>query len=223
MGKVIAFGLLFTASLSVPAISSAPTSGTRGIIVSISGERVITKYAVDLSPLGSRQIGAEPWDPDHEQALIKLLTQRQLRGTAEKGAAATLKSPDKGLVDSACISPDGKYALEFILVPRPPSAPDAETYLVRLRDAAVIARLPAEENFNDCEWLPDSSRIAILEYIEHVSLSPLNLLSALSGHPVQLTTFYLLLVDPVTHAQQRTLIASDVPNPSSLMDWGPQQ
>jgi hypothetical protein len=69
-------------------------------------------------------------------------------------------------------------------------------------------------------WAPNSRSVAFLNSSSRLGKTPMELLSALSGHPVPHDTIFLAIVDARTGTQTEYLIRKDVPSAfTRMLNW----
>jgi hypothetical protein len=69
-------------------------------------------------------------------------------------------------------------------------------------------------------WAPDSRSVAFLNSWSRLGRTPMELLSAVSGHPVSHDTIFLTIIDARTGTQTQYLIRQDVPSAlTRILNW----
>lgn len=129
---------------------------------------------------------------------------------ARKQATKLLDSQFGQNIKWANFSPDKRFVLVGLEDPSFESMTSAT--LFRTADSTVISQVKSEGLIHDSQWSPDSSSVAILESTERMSKTPWGLFAALSGHPVQLQTFYVRFIDSGSHNEKRVKVTTDIEN-----------
>jgi hypothetical protein len=114
-------------------------------------------------------------------------------------------------------SPDGK--LQALC-----SAGEDDQLSVTDRTGAVLCTWnPGKRRIRGFAWAPTSSSVAILDNSSRFGMGPLELLAALSGHPVPHDTIFLDFLDVKTGKATEYLIRANVVSSfTRILKWGDQ-
>jgi len=82
--------------------------------------------------------------------------------------------------------------------------------VVQDNTGATVSQWKRSRGIRGFAWAPNSRSIAVLNTANHIGLSPLELLSALSGHPVPHDTVFLDIVDVQTKKVAEYVVRKDV-------------
>jgi hypothetical protein len=159
---------------------------------------------------------AGPDDPLAETIKTLKLTQASRREAA-KGFKVKFERP----VMWANLSPDKNYVLFGLDDPAYQTM--HQVVLMRVSDRQVISDFGyiAGSYICDSMWSSDSKMILILGSSEYVKKNPWGILAALSGHPIQMHTFFVDVINPVSALDSRRIkIVEDIENATAHFKEG---
>jgi hypothetical protein len=201
---------------SFSAMSSATsTSADVGVddtiaFVEIANSKDVARYRVGSSNdvLRVKQMASQATNPAQE--LEGILTSLRTKQTARKQAAASIGGHSNPPLRWADVSPDN--GLVFAGVQDPSMSAATAGTISRYPGIEPLMRIESPGRICDAMWSQDSRSIAVLEVVESMKRTPWGLLAALSGHPIELQTFYLRLINVDKRSEVRVKVAEDVEN-----------
>ena len=194
--------------LALGTYASATTSNKGpGLTVEILSGSTLFDYRVDYATPEVELSGSEQVASTHDE-LVRLTRSIDSYRNEIIAAVSNLDAKSSQTVKWASISPNKRYAIAGFVDPR--YQPVGNAVLLDGDGEIKLPHIQIGENMEWCLWSPDSSKVAILGVDERTSLWPIDLLLALSGHPVKLKTYHLILIDPVTTKTQHMVIAKDI-------------
>lgn len=160
-------------------------------------------------PDGPATVIASRQDPQGE-GLKRIISGVAEQHRVGREAAAQLRWKTAPAARWASISPDKRFVLVGFEDPSSDAMKSAA--LLRASDQSRVAQFESEGVIRYLQWSPDSQFIAILESTARVKKTLWGLLSAISGHPIELETFYVTSISANGQRKSRTRIANGVEN-----------
>ncbi|WP_233840420.1 hypothetical protein [Dyella sp. 2HG41-7] len=156
----------------------------------------------------AKLLEANPVDAQRDP-IGELVAHLMEKRVALQRAAATLPSQGRWL-RWACFSPDHQFVLAGMQDQATTAVTEAAVY--KVSDMSVIMSIDSGRIIQDFKWSEDSKSLVVLESSEHMSKSPWGLLAALSGHPIELQTYFLRTVLVESRANSSLEITDNIEN-----------
>lgn len=197
---------------STPAFSDGMTE-QGWINVEIVNYVQVAKYRIngENSPI---LLSTSPRTADSQDSLGQISMSISATRRARAYEATLLSAQYGRNIKWANSSPDKRFVLVGFEDPSIESMTTAN--LIRISDFSVILQVKSEGIIRDSLWSPDSKSLAILESTERMSKTPWGLFAAISGHPIELQTFYVRFLDLAPpYNEKRVKVATDIENASA--------
>lgn len=209
---------IITAAIAEGALSAVMIANDGGVlIVRIAEADRFAQYMINPSAPETTLLRREIVGAERRKAMGDLMLDLRTRRDAGKVAAQILKLQLSRPIAWVNSSQDGKYALVGFVNANHEGAGSA--VLVNLQKDAVLSKYRPEGVVIDSAWSKTTTRIAILEMKQHTSFSPWNMFLAITGHPVEVESYFLEILDPVSGEVKRIPVAEHVLNGSAAVDW----
>jgi hypothetical protein len=164
-----------------------------------------------IAPHGApTQVAVHPYTNGQPDALARIIANISAARSARRQAAAMIHGQAGQSIQWADLSPDNRLILAGFQDPSVSAMTSATVF--RVSDLTPILRVNAEGRIRDSLWSQDSRTLTILESTEHMKKTPWGLLAAISGHPIELQTYYVRRLDIDTRSDVRVRIADDIEN-----------
>jgi hypothetical protein len=168
---------------------------------------------------GGPPVTLQPNSDAQRDALAKIISSISATSSARRQAAALIQGQAGQIIRWANFSPDGRLVLAGFEDPSVGVMTSATVF--RVSDLTPILRVRSQGFIRDSLWLQDSKILAILESTERMKMTPWGLLSALSGHPIQLQTYYIRWLDVDSRSDIRVKITDGVENGEGELHLSP--
>lgn len=163
-----------------------------------------SRGAISVTSIHSRS-------PTIEQGSIADVTSSVVkRRYADRQAAAMIPGSAEHAFKWANLSPDKSCVLVGFQDPSVSAMTSAAVY--RVAGLELIRHIEPEGRISDSLWSQDSKLVMILEVTERAKKTPWGLLAALSGHPIEIQTFDLRVVDVESKSEVRVKVADGIEN-----------
>jgi hypothetical protein len=145
-----------------------------------------------------------------DDPLAKVMSSISSTRSSQRQAAASIQGHFGQPIKWASLSPDGRLIVAGFEDPSVTAITSATVY--RAADHTPIMRVQSEGRIRGSLWSEDSKSLTTLESTERMKKTPWGLLSAISGHPIELHAFYLRCFDIGNRSDIRVNIANDIEN-----------
>jgi hypothetical protein len=145
-----------------------------------------------------------------DDSLATIVSSISLTRSSQRQTAASLQGHSSQPIKWASFSPDSQFVVGGFKDPSVTVITSATVF--RAADLTPILRIQSEGRIRGSLWSKDSKALAILESTERMKKTPWGLLAAVSGHPIEMQSFYLRRFDIRTRNNVRLKIADDVEN-----------
>lgn len=181
--------------------------------VEIANYKEIVEYKISLPEGPATLVAAHQYTEGQNDRLGILVESIVAKQRASKQAAASIKDSDGQSIKWAKFSPDNRLVLAGFEDPSLSALTSATVY--KTSDLKAIMQMKMDGRIRDSLWSANSKSLIILESTERMKKSPWGLLLALSGHPIEINTFNLRLINIDYKSDVRISIPGDYENPDA--------
>ncbi len=190
------------------AVREAPAqSHAINVLVEVANYKQAEQYEVDVPSGEVKRLLVTPQGNTYE-GLTNVVAGLSRKRTALRESAKHLQ--ETGLHESkwALVCPDGSLV---VFGNQDPNA-ITEAAIYRVGGMSPVGRIRAHGRVRDLMWSKDSQTLFVLESTEHLSITPLGMIDALSGHPIELQTYYLRTIGIQTGMDVQLEIVTGIAN-----------